>query len=101
MDDTPLPDGWGWVLPEDATRLQAELREEMMELHPLFNAGAVCIAHRHDTHDYLYMLSSNSRPQRLAVVHLTWTGESTPDFPWTTFFDGFDDFNMDWRRIDD
>lgn len=101
MTDIELPDEWEWILPDDAERFEAELREEMVELHPVFNISTVCLARRSMRDDFLFMLGPYSGDHGLAVVHLTWTGESTPEFPWTTLFYDFQDFLRDWRRIPD
>jgi len=94
-----LPDGWFEVSVTEARGFEAELKKEMSPAHPLSGLEAQCVARRKDRDDFLFRFPGAQRP--LAVVHLTWHVEKSADFPWTTFFDSDDDFEVNWRRIFD
>jgi hypothetical protein len=70
--------------------LESELAQEVSEQHPLFGKRAVAVARRHDNDDVLFFLPD--RPQPLAVVHLTWRREQSPEWPWTVFFSSLQDW---------
>ena len=80
-----------WLEPwyEDFTGLESELGNEVSAAHPLFGVKAIAVA-RGEGDDVLFHLPDHSPP--LAVVHLTWSKESTPDFPYTVFYSSLEDF---------
>jgi hypothetical protein len=92
-----MPEGWIAISGEDARRFEDELKKEASSTHALFGLMAQCLARRADRDDFLFFLPEHSHP--LAVVHLTWSKETKPDFPWTTFFESAADFSVSWRRI--
>lgn len=81
-----------WMsIPEGGPRTLAdELKRELAPGHPLSGVTARAIARRKDNDDVLFELVSAEKP--LAVVHLTWRKEDSPDWPYTTFYGGWDDW---------
>jgi hypothetical protein len=84
-----------WMPIEDSDRaLAGELKSEVPPGHQLFGVAVDALAARIDCDDVLYRLTPS---HRLAVVHLTYSRESSPDWPETELFDTFDDFRS--RRM--
>jgi hypothetical protein len=63
----------------------AELRREVPAGHVLFGRTVQTVGRRQDRDDVLFYLGE-SVPQ-FAVVHLTYTRETRPEWPDTTLFD--------------
>jgi hypothetical protein len=99
MNDINLPESWTPTLPSDAHKFEIELEGEICKTHPLSGTTFMCVARRDGQDDFLFRLESHERA--FAVVHLTWSQETEPDFPWTTFFASEQDFIDNWRRIFD
>lgn len=80
-----------WLEPwyEDFSGLEGELGREVSADHPLFGVRAIALA-RGRGDDVLFHLPDYSPP--FAVVHLTWSKESTPVFPHTLFYASLEDF---------
>ena len=92
MDPTRDSDQWlePWAPIDDGDRtLAGELASEVPPGHQLFGVDVDALAARLDCDDVLYRLTPS---QRLAVVHLTYTRESSPEWPQVELFDSFDDF---------
>jgi hypothetical protein len=72
--------------------LEAELRNELGDGHPLYGRKAIAVARRQDSDDVLFLLLDHPSP--LAVVHLTWTGrpERNSNWPQTTFYTSLQDW---------
>ncbi|WP_340646601.1 hypothetical protein [Phenylobacterium sp.] len=84
--DLVWPHGWAPV--EDAQErgvLEAELARECSSAHVLHKATAALIARHQKTDDCLFALEDG----RVAQVHLTWSTETKPDFPWTEIYPSF------------
>jgi len=75
-----------WLEPWEPTThdFEAELHRELIAGHPLFGVRAIAVGRRCDCDDVLFLLSEHSSP--LAVVHLTWQRETTPDWPHTELY---------------
>ena len=88
--NTSIPYGMEWLAPwetvVDGVALDAELRAEIVDGHPLDGLSAVAIARRSDCDDVLFCVDHPS--YALAVVHLTWRTkpESDPTWPHTLLF---------------
>ena len=80
--------------------LEAELRNEVGEGHPLYGRKAISVARRRDSDDVLFLLLDHPSP--LAVVHLTWTGrpERNSTWPQTTFYSSLEDWIAKCMRPD-
>ena len=73
---------WDHPLDEERTQaLERELRREMSGRHVLCGRSCVVIAARGDRDDVLFLVDG----ARLAIVHLTWSLESDPAWPSTSF----------------
>ncbi len=73
-----------WYSPSDARRTEAEFARELHSAHVLFGIPARAIALRQDRDDAAFELQDGS--SRVAVVHLTYSRESDPQWPATTFY---------------
>jgi hypothetical protein len=89
-------DAVAWLSPWTAVTsrepLEAELRLEVGEAHPLFGLQAEAIVRRGDCDDVLFFVTG--RHPRLAVVHLTWSAraEEDPRWPRTRFINDLTTF---------
>jgi hypothetical protein len=96
IENTALPfdllEPWG-ELPDDGSRLLAELHRELRTDHILYGVEARAIAMRCDCDDVLFRIEG--RPEQFAVVHLTWSGTVDPNKGWPST-DLFADIE-DWR----
>lgn len=74
-----------FVTDDQRKAFQTELAVEISDQHPLHGRAFRALAHRSDCDDVLVELPD----ERVAVVHLTWTGtrESDPKYPQTRFFE--------------
>jgi hypothetical protein len=87
--DTGIRDeleGVSWTDPWyfDLSGLEQELAREVSEEHSLFGVAAVAVARRSDNDDVLFVLPTHD--PLLAVVHLTWSRESSGRWPSTRFY---------------
>lgn len=94
-----LPDRWIEVTVREASLFESELAKEISQKHPLAGVFAKCISRIGDRDDFLFALGAHEKP--LAIVHLTWSKETDPEFPQTTFFDSEEDFLQNWKKIFD
>ena len=63
---------------------EMELKRELCEHHILYGVKAKAVAHRCDCDDVLFKLSEFTH--EYAVVHLTFSKESNPEYPSTELF---------------
>ena len=93
-------DPW-YPVEAEAEGLTAELECEVGPRHPLAGVRAIPIARRYDRDDVLFLLPEDGN--RLALVHLTWSGkrEADPQWPHALFFKDWDDWNERGLRADD
>lgn len=94
-----LPEGWAPLDRKVASELNSELKRELCPAHSLFEVDVTVVAQRIGFDDFLFV--TKREPRKLYVVHLTWSKETSYDFPWTTSFLDAADFNKNWRRIFD
>ena len=85
-----FPNGWEALSNEDSEFVSKEFYREADKAHPLCDERMWAIARRIDRDDFLFKMHDG----RLAAIHLTWTVETTPNFP---AFEIFDDLN-DWKE---
>ena len=81
-----------WEAPADDAQRQHfedELQSELAEGHVLFGKQVTTLAHRVDRDDVLFAVDSGPR---VAVVHLTYSAESSPRYPLTKIYDSLEDF---------
>jgi hypothetical protein len=100
---TPLPPNFVWILPwapleevaslppnilHDQTYSQwlaAELQREVCEGHGLFGASVEAVGfNKCDPNEFLFVTDQPKMP--FAFVHLTWTAETNPTWPWMMGF---------------
>ena len=118
MTSTP-PDGFEWPEPwepiasEDACldyprltaevfggeppacSLVSELQREVAPSHPLYRVACRAVArNRHDPNEFLFLTAHPRMP--LAFVHLTWSKEERPDFPWVEGYESWEAFRQAW-----
>jgi hypothetical protein len=81
-----------WIdLPDTGTALEEELHQELSPGHPLHGQQVTALAKRMDNDDVLFSLKDG----RLAVVHLTWSGQTeTLPFPRTQLYHSQKEFWM-------
>ena len=80
---------------ESAAKLEAELHRELPAAHQLHGRQVHAVARREDRDDVLF-LSEERGP--VFWVHLTWSMESDPKWPWTETYRNLDDFLERWPR---
>ncbi len=94
-----MPEGWSLLNANESDPMNKELRREVCKGHVLFNKEVCAIARRHDRDDVLFSTKDTEFP--LYCVHLTWSQESTPDWPYVTAFKSKSDFLHNWNKIFD
>jgi hypothetical protein len=78
----PLPPQWALVPVDTRAALEAELRTEVAEGHPLFGERAIAIARCEGCDEVVFSVETD--PARFVSVHLTWRGApERPPWPWT------------------
>jgi hypothetical protein len=89
-----------WLEPwtDSVPGMEEELDREVSAHHPLYHINARAVARRMDNDDVLFYLLDHQPP--LAVVHLTWREENSPDWPYTLFYDSIEDFRTRRMRAD-
>lgn len=79
-----LPD-WCPLSPDEARGIERELFRELAPTHVLRGTSATALARGPDhPDDVLFRLEA--APARYAVVHLTWSVEARPEFPFTRLY---------------
>lgn len=80
---------WRATRPDEADKLEQELRREIGEKHLLAGRKAVAIGRNASSDDVLFALGDS---RECAVVHLTWTSrpERDPRWPATVIFESVD-----------
>ena len=91
-----LPPGWIAVSSELAANLEAELHRELPKGHQLCGRQLRAIARRQDQDDVLFRSATDDGS--LFCVHLTWSKERDPQWPWTVRYASLDDFRERWLR---
>jgi hypothetical protein len=85
-----LPKKWVAVRPEDVGRLERELARETVQNHPLYGAQVKAVYCRYPHDDVLFEVFGSDYPYY--CVHLTWSIETKPDWPFITRFSSIEDF---------
>lgn len=99
QDFPTLLEPWEQFVDEDHRRaFETELATEISEHHPLYGRDVKVVAHRSDCDDLIVELADD----RVAVVHLTWSGtrEGDPMYPKTTFFDDITSWTKLGMKVD-
>ena len=80
---------------QPAFSLTAELQREVCPGHPLHRVACRAVArNREDPNEFLFATENPRMP--LAFVHLTWTKEEQPNFPWVEGYESWDAFRNAW-----
>ncbi|KUM53569.1 hypothetical protein [Rheinheimera sp. EpRS3] len=94
-----LPEGWCLLDSNQSMKMSLELGRETCETHKLHGLNSKALARKDGRDDFLFKIEGAPRP--LYVVHLTWSKETSPDWPWITEFGSKTDFIENWRKIYD
>jgi hypothetical protein len=80
-----------------APTMEAELEREVCEDHPLYRLQCRAVARStEDPNEFLFVTADRDRP--VAFVHLTWTVETRPDFPYTVTYPSWEAFQVAWAK---
>lgn len=90
-----------WIEPSaaEAEELETELRRELAPAHRLHGRDVRAIARREGRDDVLFASPTSDGP--VFWVHLTWSVEKAPEWPWTVEHRNLADFLDRWLREDD
>lgn len=95
--EVPLPEGWVSITPKEAAAFQRELQREISTEHAVFGLPLRAIARHGNQDDYLFA-TGESPEGPVYVVHLTWSVESDPQWPWTMRYESLSEFLDRWPR---
>ena len=73
-----------------ATRIAERLKQDLPKGHVLSGLELKAVARRVDQDDVLFEVVGGDQP--LAVVHISWRRETDPRWPWTTFYQSWDEW---------
>lgn len=79
-----LSDHWTALGAADAQCFEVELAREVADGHPLFGKQVRAVAVRELKKEVVFWLPGE---RRWAWVHLTWTKETSPNWPWVDVHD--------------
>jgi len=84
---------------DDAQRrhFETELQSELAEGHVLFGRQVTMLAQRVDRDDVLFEIDGGPR---VAVVHLTYSAETSPRYPMTKLYESLGEFMLLRMRAD-
>lgn len=91
-----LPDTWVALDANTAAKLEAELRRELPASHALQGLHLRAIARRGARDDVLFERTDSDGT--VYCVHLTWSVESDPTWPWTVAYASRAEFLARWPR---
>lgn len=78
-----------------AFTFEAELQREVCPEHPLHAVECLAVARNREHFDeFIFATAHPDMP--VAFVHLTWTVESTPTFPYTVGYPSWEAFRAAW-----
>lgn len=78
--------------------LSDELQREVSPSHPLYRVTCAAVGrNRKDPNEFLFLTTNERMP--LAFVHLTWSKEKGPDFPWVEGYESWDAFRAAWLDL--
>ena len=87
-----LPAGWLELDADESASLRAELLRELPASHELKGLALEAVARRSGQDDVLFRSDTGG----VFCVHLTWSVESDPEWPWTESYRDLDDFVERW-----
>ncbi len=78
-----IDDPW-WLMPKSMSEnLNKELTKELSPSHQLYGKFAVAVARRTDNDDVIFWIDELNK---YAVIHLTYSKETSSEFPITTLY---------------
>ena len=96
MNSTPnLPHKWASLRSEDIGRLENELARETCATHPLYAARTKALFRRYPGDNVLFEVYDRDLPYY--CVHLTWSIETDPFWPYIIRFRSIDDFCANYQ----
>jgi len=95
--ENELPEGWILLSENSARTMKEELQREICNEHILHGKEVYAIARREDRDDVLFSVKDEENP--LYSVHLTWSQESKPDWPFVVPFVSKYEFIHNWKKI--
>jgi hypothetical protein len=93
--DHEIPDGWEKLQGTQASYFEKELANEVCSEHILYKVNAKVLARKTDRDDFLFFIEGLENPY--CIVHLTWSKETKPDWPWTIQFESKSSFLETWQ----
>jgi hypothetical protein len=97
FNESELPEGWYLLSKESATAMEKELHREICKGHVLYGLECFAIARREDRDDFLFSVKGATAP--IYSVHLTWSEETSPEWPYAVPFESKQAFIHGWKRI--
>ncbi|MEH6812831.1 MAG: hypothetical protein V7677_09920 [Motiliproteus sp.] len=88
IDSKSWPEKWSRLSDSEAHSFVQELKSELPQGHLLTGLPLKAIGRRDGRDQFLFLLEDGSN--KLATVHLTWSEETDPKWPWTEIFNSFD-----------
>lgn len=80
---------------DTASTLSAELQRECCTEHPLHGRSCVAVARAgDDPNEFVFVTDNPEFP--IAFVHLTWSVERSPTFPFTVGYRSWEEFQTAW-----
>lgn len=84
-----LKEPWVSVRGQIALSLSNELKQELSEHHPLSGKALLAVARSEANDDVLYL---DEQSGQYWLVHLTWTKETSDQYPLIKMFSSLEDF---------
>jgi len=76
--ENELPKGWSLLSEKEARAMEEELAREVCKKHVLYEKSVNAVARRDDRDDFLFV---DKNSDSIFLVHLTWSKETSPDWP--------------------
>ena len=99
LTEKELPEDWYLLDSNQSEKMSLELSRETCDAHKLHGLKSRALARKDGRDDFLFEIEG--APYPLYIVHLTWSKETSPDWPWITAFESKEDFIENWRKIYD
>ena len=99
-----LPDKWALLQKSERAGFEHELHHEMCEGHILYKCPLAAVARWGSRDDFLFIELQGAKDlaqNHCHIVHLTWSKETKPDYPWVVSFTDYADFVRNWRKMFD
>ncbi len=87
IDFSAWPEKWSRLSNSEADSCLQELKRELPQRHLLTELPLKAIGRRNGHDQFLFIVEDGSN--QFATVHLTWSVETDPKWPWTEIFRSF------------